>query len=147
MEVDVSLNELEHFAARFWKSFGDYKIFAFYGAMGAGKTTLIISLCKFKGVKAHLSSPTFSIINQYSIGKEAEEETIYHIDLYRLESPEEIMQTGVEDCLASGSTCMVEWSQKAPWLFNKDTLHIVITNTGKSSRRIAIKHAYLPDAI
>ncbi|GAC1418424.1 MAG: tRNA (adenosine(37)-N6)-threonylcarbamoyltransferase complex ATPase subunit type 1 TsaE [Flavisolibacter sp.] len=147
MEVDVFLNELEPFAAIFWKNFGAFKIFAFYGAMGAGKTTLIISLCRSMGVKAHLSSPTFSIINQYSIEKEDKEETIYHIDLYRLESEEEILQTGVDECLASGSICMVEWPEKASWLFNKDTVHILIENTGKRSRRVEIKHGYLPDAI
>jgi tRNA threonylcarbamoyladenosine biosynthesis protein TsaE len=87
--------------------------------MGAGKTTLIEAICAAKGVREHTSSPTFSIINQYGYTEDGEEKLIYHIDLYRLKDEEEIIQAGVEDCVYSGSLCMIEWPQKAPDLFDK----------------------------
>ena len=119
MDVQVPINELPAFAQQFWQQVGDTKVFLFFGEMGAGKTTIIEALCLAKGVKERMGSPTFSIINQYNYTVDGLENTIYHIDLYRLKDEEEIIQAGVEDCVYSNSICMIEWPQKAPHLFDE----------------------------
>jgi tRNA threonylcarbamoyladenosine biosynthesis protein TsaE len=106
--------------------------------MGAGKTTLIEALCAAKGVKEHTSSPTFSIINQYGYPEAGEEKLIYHIDLYRLRDEEEIIQAGVEDCIYSGSVCMIEWPQKAPGLFDETVTRIFINPVDATHRSVKI---------
>lgn len=138
MEVQLELNELDAFAHRFWKTVGDSKVFAFYGEMGAGKTTLIEALCRSKGVKDSMGSPTFSIINQYAFVEDDGEKIIYHIDLYRLRDEQEIVQAGVEDCIYSGAICFVEWPQKAPELFDENTVKIEIEATGEKQRKVRI---------
>jgi tRNA threonylcarbamoyladenosine biosynthesis protein TsaE len=138
MEVQLKLNELDAFAHRFWAMVGDARVFAFYGEMGAGKTTLIEALCRSKGVKDNMGSPTFSIINQYVFKEEGEEKIIYHIDLYRLRDEEEIVQTGVEDCIYRGDLCFVEWPQKAPELFDEKTARVEIEAVGEQERKVSI---------
>ena len=143
MVQEVSLDELSLFAEQFWKYVGNAKVFAFHAPMGAGKTTLITALCKYKGVTDTMSSPTFSIINQYTFKDSNGDGVIYHIDLYRLKSIEEVVQTGVEDCIYSGDICMVEWPEKAPELFEeKDTIHISIEPLTETLRRIKIEKAF-----
>src|SRR5919106_824354 len=110
----IPLNELEAFAGKFWNYVKEAKLFAFHGDMGAGKTTIISALCHYKGTKDAIGSPTFSIINEYSYVENGENKKIFHIDLYRLKDEEEVVQAGVEDCMYSGSICMVEWPDKAP---------------------------------
>ena len=126
MDVQVPINELPAFAQQFWQQVGDTKVFLFFGEMGAGKTTIIEALCLAKGVKERMGSPTFSIINQYNYTVDGLENTIYHIDLYRLKDEEEIIQAGVEDCVYSNSICMIEWPQKAPHLFDETAAKIFI---------------------
>jgi len=109
-------------------------VLAFHGEMGAGKTTFIHALCGVMGVKGAVSSPTFSIINQYTA---AAGDTIYHMDLYRLKDANEAVNAGVEDCLYSQSICLVEWPEKAPGIFPDDTLHITIISTGTDTRKIS----------
>ena len=103
--------------------------------MGAGKTTFIHALCEGMGVKDVVSSPTFSIINQYKAGNG---QTIYHMDLYRIKDESEALNAGVEDCLYSGNTCLVEWPEKAPGIFPDDTLHISITYVDDNTRKLQI---------
>jgi tRNA threonylcarbamoyladenosine biosynthesis protein TsaE len=141
MVFQVALQQLDRFAGVFWKEAGDRKIFAFHGAMGAGKTTLIGALCRYKGVKENTSSPTFAIIHEYSYQEGARQSSIYHIDLYRLETQEEIMQTGVADCLESGALCFVEWAQKAPFLFDEQTVHVLIDAISQEERSVKIWQA------
>ena len=138
MTVAVSLDELPSFAHQFWQAVKDRKVFLFHGEMGAGKTTLIEALCAAKGVKERMGSPTFSIINQYAYNEDGEEKRIYHIDLYRLKDEEEIIQAGVEDCVYSGSICMVEWPQKAPALFDSNAIEIVIEPVDATHRKVKI---------
>jgi tRNA threonylcarbamoyladenosine biosynthesis protein TsaE len=138
MDVAISLDELPTFASRFWDYVNGTKVFLFYGEMGAGKTTLIEALCAAKGVKERMGSPTFSIINQYAYREQGEEKQIYHIDLYRLKDEEEIIQAGVEDCVYSGSICMVEWPQKAPGLFDDTVASIFIEPVDATHRRVKI---------
>ncbi len=109
--------------------------------MGSGKTTIITALCKAKGVFDVIGSPTFSIINEYSFIEREAESTIYHIDLYRLKSFEEVVATGVEECLYSDAICMVEWPEKAPQLFEQETVHVVIHTVTEQKRRIEMLSA------
>jgi tRNA threonylcarbamoyladenosine biosynthesis protein TsaE len=138
MDVAISLDELSSFAHQFWDYVADTTVFLFYGEMGAGKTTLIEALCAAKGVKERMGSPTFSIINQYAYAENGLEKAIYHIDLYRLKDEEEIIQAGVEDCVYSGSICMIEWPQKAPGLFDATAASIVIEPISDTQRRVKI---------
>ena len=139
MLFHVSLEELEIFARQFWKYVGDKKVFAFHGEMGAGKTTIISILCHSKGIKDVTGSPTFSIINEYSYSENDETKKIFHIDLYRLKDEEEVVQAGVEDCIYSGSVCMIEWPEKAPGLFDDETVHVFIGPVSEKERKVEVK--------
>ncbi len=136
MQQSISLAELAAFAADFWKIAGNKKVFAVHGPMGAGKTTIISALCRHKGVIDAISSPTFSIINEYRFIENQENKKIYHIDLYRLKNINEIVEAGVEDCIYSGEICMIEWAEKALQLFSEDALHITITPKKSTTREI-----------
>ena len=139
MILEVSINELNDFAIRFWKTVKDEKLFAFHGTMGAGKTTIITALCKQKGVKDVISSPTFPIINEYRYLENGTEKKIYHLDLYRLNSIEEIIQAGVEDCIYSGEICFVEWPEKAPEFLNENTVSVYIDILDATTRQVKIE--------
>lgn len=125
-------------AQRFWAAAGSVKVFALHGAMGAGKTTTVAALCRHLGVQDDISSPTFSIINQYGYTQNGEQKIIYHIDLYRLEGEEEVYNSGVDDCINSGAVCFVEWPEKAPQLFDATALHIHITALDAHTRQLQI---------
>ena len=135
MDVSFSLNKINEAAGKFLKAIAGKNIIALHGEMGAGKTTFVHAVCNMLGVKNSVSSPTFSIINEY---KSAEGKTIYHIDLYRLKNEQEAINAGVEDCLNSGNICMVEWPEIAPALFPDDTVHCYISITGDSERKLVI---------
>jgi tRNA threonylcarbamoyladenosine biosynthesis protein TsaE len=134
----TSVTELENFAEQFWTKVKDSKIFAFHGKMGAGKTTIINALCHYKNTKDVTSSPTFSIINEYSYTENEGNKKIFHIDLYRLKDEEEVIQAGIEDCINSGSICMVEWPEKAPGLFDENTVHIFIEPVSETEREVDV---------
>ena len=133
MELNFSLDKIMDAAKQLFGLAADKKIFALHGEMGAGKTTFVHALCNVIGVKDVVSSPTFSIINQY---KNLSGDTVYHLDLYRLKDEQEAFQSGVEDCLYSGSYCFAEWPEKAPAIFPDDTLHVTITITGNNTRKL-----------
>ena len=135
MELNFTLDKIAEAAEKFATATGNYKVFALHGEMGAGKTTFVHAVCEVAGVKENISSPTFSIINQYTT---AQGQLIYHIDLYRLKNEEEAIQAGVEDCLYSGNTCFVEWPDKAPGIFPDNTLHISITAIDRNTRKLKI---------
>ena len=139
--MQITIDRLDQFAAAFWRHVNEAKVFLFHGQMGAGKTTTITALCQYKGVKNSISSPTFSIINEYSYQEEGRSRKIYHIDLYRLKDVEEMIAAGVEDCIYSGEICFVEWPQKAPELFDENAVHVVIQALDEGTRSIKI----LPD--
>lgn len=139
MEFQVNKSRLPQFAQQFWKEVKQARVFAFHGSMGAGKTTLITALCKARGVTDTIGSPTFSIINQYAFEENGTEQTIYHMDLYRLKDEQDLATTGVEECIYSGSICMVEWPDKAPELFDRNTVHIYIDVKSHDQRNIRIK--------
>lgn len=135
MTITFRLEEIAGAAGQFWETTGEKKVIAFHGQMGAGKTTFIHALCDAKQVQGPVSSPTFSIINEYSYPGGI----IYHIDLYRLEQEEEAFRAGVEDCLYSGHTCLVEWPERAESLFPPDTIHVYIEVTAPDARRLTIR--------
>ncbi len=138
MTREVPIDKLNDFADEFWKFAKNEKVFAFYGLLGAGKTTIIKALCITRGVKSIVSSPTFSIINEYFFLENDKEKIIYHIDLYRLDSTDEIFRTGEEECIISGSICFVEWPEKAPHLFEYNALHVFITSIDETKRSVKI---------
>ncbi|MEO5562042.1 MAG: tRNA (adenosine(37)-N6)-threonylcarbamoyltransferase complex ATPase subunit type 1 TsaE [Chitinophagaceae bacterium] len=138
MELTFSLDNIREAAVSFWAKNSGTKVFAFHAPMGAGKTTFIHALCDVKLVKDVVGSPTFSIINQYDYTEDGTEKKIFHIDLYRLRDEEEALRAGVEDCLYSGHTCLIEWPEKAPGLLPPDTLHIDLSVTGAYTRKLVV---------
>src|SRR6478672_10221156 len=117
MEMLVKLERINQAAIEFLQLAENARVFAVSGQMGAGKTTFISAVCRALGATGSLSSPTFSIINEYG----SRNGPIFHIDLYRLRSEDEARHAGVEDALYSGSYCFVEWPDKAPALFPGET--------------------------
>ena len=109
MKIEVNgLSELDEAAKRLLKATTEAKIYLFYGDMGAGKTTFIKSVCKSLGVEENVSSPTFSIVNEYV----AHGKAIYHFDFYRINSIREAFDMGYEEYLYSGNICLIEWPEK-----------------------------------
>ena len=132
MTITFRLEEIVEAANQFWVQVSGRRVIAFNGGLGAGKTTFIHALCDAKGVTSPVSSPTFSIINEYAYPGGV----IYHIDLYRLDHEEQAFSAGVEDCLYSGNTCLVEWPERAPSLFPTDTLYVTIDVIDPSTRKL-----------
>jgi tRNA threonylcarbamoyladenosine biosynthesis protein TsaE len=103
-----SINELQSAAQKLVDFSGTERIFLFYGDMGAGKTTFIKSLCECLGAKENVTSPTFSIVNEY----EGSTSKIYHFDFYRLKNETEALDMGYEEYFYSGNYCLIEWPEK-----------------------------------
>ena len=100
-----------------------YSIFLLKGDLGAGKTTLVQSMCAFLGVEEPVTSPTFSLVNEYESSAYG---TIYHMDLYRLEKEEDLVQIGLEEYLDSGNLCFIEWPDIAQNKFDSKYIRIEI---------------------
>jgi tRNA threonylcarbamoyladenosine biosynthesis protein TsaE len=135
MEFIYELGDIRQAAKKFWEHVEGKKVFAFHGQMGSGKTTFIHALCDIISVSSPVGSPTFSIINEYQYPGGS----LFHIDLYRLKNEEEVIRAGVEDCLYSGDTCLVEWPEKAPSIFPPDTVHVYVEIPDAMRRKITIK--------
>jgi len=135
MEVIFTLEQIPDAASKLLSSATDHKVFALHGEMGAGKTTFIHALCEAMGIKDVVTSPTFSIINQY---KTADGKAVYHMDLYRIKDENEAINAGVEDCMYSGDLCLVEWPEKAPGIFPENTLHMTISSVDDNTRKLKI---------
>jgi tRNA threonylcarbamoyladenosine biosynthesis protein TsaE len=139
MELIFSLEDIRQAAVAFWKAAGNATVIAFHGQMGAGKTTFIHALCAIKGVTDVVSSPTFSIINQYNYTEEGKEKKLFHIDLYRLKDEEEVVRAGIEDCFYSGYTCLLEWPERAVGLLPEDTVHAYFSISDSATRKLIIE--------
>ena len=120
--MEIRINDLEHIgeaARQFIETIGDRRVFAFYGSMGAGKTTFIKAICEQLGVEDVITSPTFAIVNEYESPKETKaspeqgrlEGSIYHFDFYRVKKVEEAYDMGYEDYFVSGRLCFIEWPE------------------------------------
>ncbi|GAB2997062.1 tRNA (adenosine(37)-N6)-threonylcarbamoyltransferase complex ATPase subunit type 1 TsaE [Cyclobacterium sediminis] len=114
----------------------DKRVWVFQGDMGAGKTTLIKAICEKLKIRDAVSSPTFSIVNEYTDEKA---NAIYHFDFYRIEDPMEAFDMGVEEYFASGSYCFVEWAEKIPMFLPDEFALISIESDSDEKRIIAIK--------
>ena len=129
-----SLDDLDSVAEAVLESLGGRTVVAFEAPMGAGKTTLISRIAAQLGAEDDVTSPTFAIVNQYE-----GERTIYHFDMYRIERPEEALDFGCEEYLASGELCLVEWPEKIEALLPDDTMVVKIEILGDEERRFIIK--------
>lgn len=132
-----SLEEIDEAARRFVEMMDDRTVYAFYGEMGAGKTTFINALSRALGVEDDATgSPSFAIVNEYRSDTTAE--LIYHFDLYRLESVEEALDLGVEDYFDSGALCLIEWPERVEDILPDDTVKVTIKVAESGQRHITV---------
>ncbi|HYX08552.1 MAG TPA: tRNA (adenosine(37)-N6)-threonylcarbamoyltransferase complex ATPase subunit type 1 TsaE [Bacteroidales bacterium] len=113
----------------------EYKIVAFYGEMGAGKTTLIKAICEEMEVEDVVSSPTFALVNEYHT---RDNQPVFHFDFYRIEKISELYDLGYEDYFYSGNLCMIEWPEKAPSLIPESALTVRIEVKESGKREISV---------
>lgn len=139
MQAEFTLDTIHEVAKQCWEWLGENPVVALYGDMGAGKTTFVHALCDVKKVMDTVSSPTFSIINEYRYKENGKTKAMYHLDLYRLNSEEEAIRAGVEDCLYSGQACLVEWPERAPQLFPENCWHLHIQLVNNTTRQLRIE--------
>ena len=130
-----SLGELPKAAEAVITASGGRGVVAFFGAMGAGKTTLIREICTQLGVADNVTSPTFALVNHYRSGRG---DNIFHFDFYRIEKLDEAYDLGYDEYFDSGALCLVEWPEKIEPLLPSDTLRVYIETTGPDSRKITI---------
>ena len=137
----TSTEQLDAAAQTFISTIGTRRIFAFYGSMGAGKTTFIAALCKALGVDDTVTSPTFSIVNEYEVAHPTtadfpQGDTIYHFDFYRINRREEIFDMGYEEYFYSGSLCLIEWPELLDDLLPDDAVRVDITALHDGTRKL-----------
>jgi tRNA threonylcarbamoyladenosine biosynthesis protein TsaE len=132
-------SELKEVSSRLIAAYPELRIFAFFGEMGVGKTTFIKAICKVLGCTDVVSSPTFSIINEYATRKGG---CVYHFDFYRIKKPEEIYDLGYEDYFFSGNYCLIEWPEKLGNLLPEDTCRVLMEDQ-QGMRSIRVLHPLL----
>ena len=130
------LDTIRESAKEFVRLMGDDTVFAFYGKMGAGKTTFIKALCQELGVEDEVNSPTFAIINEYRSQTTAE--LLYHFDFYRIKKLEEVYDLGYEDYFYSGALCFIEWPELVEELLPLDAKKVTITENSDGTRTISL---------
>ena len=133
--MEIRIQGLEHIneaAKQFVAQIGDHKVFAFYGSMGAGKTTFIKAVCEELGVEDVITSPTFAIINEYT----GQEGIIYHFDFYRIKKLEEVYDMGYEDYFYSGALCFIEWPELIEEVLPEDAVKVSIKEKEDGARAI-----------
>lgn len=128
-----TIEELPQAAEAFLNHFQNERLFAFYGKMGAGKTTLIKALCRSLGSTDPITSPTFALVNEYST---ADNERIFHFDFYRIKNIEEALDIGFDDYIYSGKYCMMEWPENIEDLLPEEIVKVEIEVLDSSARRI-----------
>ncbi len=136
-----SLEEIDKVAEEFIRYISESdlqsNIFAFYGKMGAGKTTFIKAICKALGVQDNVNSPTFTIINEYQSAKGF---PIYHFDFYRINRLQEAYDIGTEDYFSGSGLCLIEWPEKIAEILPEDCIKVSITTNPDLSRTIEISY-------
>lgn len=132
MKLTYTLEQINAAAMQSIKSSNNRKIWSFEGEMGAGKTTIIKAICHTLGVIDEVSSPTFSLVNEY---KTKDGKTIYHFDFYRIKNIEEVYDIGYEDYFFSGNICLIEWPEKIKELLKEEDVYkIKIEKVGEDGR-------------
>lgn len=132
MEIRIdSLANINDAARAFIAAMGQNTVFAFYGKMGAGKTTFTKAVCQALGVSDVINSPTFAIVNEYRADNGRQ---IYHFDFYRIKKLEEVYDMGYEDYLYSGALCFIEWPELIEELLPTDAVKVYIEELPDGSR-------------
>ena len=132
MKIKIdSLDNIHAAAKEFLQNMGDGKVFAFYGKMGAGKTTFVKALCEELGCDDVITSPTFAIVNEYTDG---EQQPVYHFDFYRIKKLEEVYDMGYEEYFYSGALCLIEWPELIEDVLPDDTVRVTIEEQADGSR-------------
>jgi tRNA threonylcarbamoyladenosine biosynthesis protein TsaE len=139
--ISIQIKDIEHIgeaAREFIEHIGEHRVFAFYGEMGAGKTTFIKAICEELGVEDVITSPTFAIVNEYSLTSHLSPLTskIYHFDFYRIKKLEEVYDMGFEDYFYSGALCFIEWPELIEEVLPEDAVKVNITENADGSRTI-----------
>ena len=129
-----SLEDIKRAASEFVALIGERRIFAFYGHMGAGKTTFIKAICEELGVKDAVSSPTFAIVNEYA----STMGSIYHFDFYRIKRSAEVLDLGFEDYAYSGNLCLMEWPELIEEFLPEETVDVHIEEIEGGKRRVTV---------
>jgi tRNA threonylcarbamoyladenosine biosynthesis protein TsaE len=131
-EKAVHLKELPEIARKLVEQFAEERVFAFYGKMGAGKTTFIQSVCRVLGSDDTVTSPTFALINEYNTKTNG---SVFHFDFYRIKNLEEVFDLGYEDYLYSGSYCLIEWPELIEPLLPEKVVRVKIEVEPDGSRK------------
>ena len=134
--MTFTLSEINSAAKEFIRTMGDNTVFAFYGKMGAGKTTFIKALCEELGVTDPVNSPSFAIVNEYR--SDTSGELIYHFDFYRIKKIDEVYDLGYEDYFYCGALCFIEWPELIEELLPGDTVRVTIEENPDGSRDIVM---------
>ena len=133
MELKItSIEQIDETARQFVEQIGDHRVFAFYGSMGAGKTTFVKAVCEQLGVQDVITSPTFAIVNEYT----GDDGAIYHFDFYRIKKLEEVYDMGYEDYFYSGALCFIEWPELIEELLPEDAVKVSIAEQEDGSRTV-----------
>lgn len=136
MEIKIeSLEDIASAAQKFVDEMGEKRVFAFYGKMGAGKTTFIKAVCEALGVTDVVTSPTFAIVNEYA---DAAGRPVYHFDFYRIKNLREAYDMGCEEYFYSGNPCFIEWPELIDGLLPEDTVSVTIEVLEDETRTITI---------
>jgi tRNA threonylcarbamoyladenosine biosynthesis protein TsaE len=136
--MKILIKDKRHLSAavkKLLKHTGDSKIFAFYGSMGAGKTTIIKAICEVLGAIDIVSSPTFTLVNEYRTSKG---ETLYHIDFYRIKKQEEVFDFGIEEYLSGDSYCFMEWPELIEEILPPERVSVRITVDDNEQRTLLV---------
>ncbi len=137
MEIKINgIEGLEEAAKAFVAAMGERSVFAFYGKMGAGKTTFIKALCKALGIEDIVNSPTFALVNEYR--SDTTGELVYHFDFYRINKIEEVYDMGYEDYFYSGAVCLIEWPELVEDLLPEDAVRVEIIENADGSRTLTL---------
>ena len=139
MEIEIkSLDQIREAAKQFIGVMGEQHVFAFYGSMGAGKTTFIKAICEELGVEDVITSPTFAIINEYTAHSPllASHSSVFHFDFYRIKKLEEVYDMGYEDYFYSGALCFIEWPELIEEVLPEDAVKVTITEQADGTRTI-----------
>ena len=138
MEIKInSLDNIREAAKQFIAAMEDNTIFAFYGKMGAGKTTFIKAICEELGVTDVINSPTFAIVNEYRSDETGE--LIYHFDFYRIKKLDEVYDMGYEDYFYSGALCFIEWPELVEEVLPGDAVKVTIEEVEDGTRSVRLE--------